>query len=33
VTADGQQFILVKERSRATLNVVVNWLGDLGRAK
>jgi Tol biopolymer transport system component len=31
VTADGNHFILVKERSGATLNVVVNWLAGIER--
>ena len=32
VTADGN-FILVKERSGATLNVVLNWLSGIERGE
>jgi Tol biopolymer transport system component len=33
VTADGNHFILVKERSGATLNVVLNWLAGIERGE
>jgi hypothetical protein len=32
VTPDGNNFLMIKEQSRAILNVVLNWLGEVKTA-
>jgi hypothetical protein len=31
INADGQRFVMVKDKSNATLNLVLNWFEELRR--